>query len=58
MVLVSLYDYAIPLYDALPSPKLGPSWALASKKRNYEDLRVRSQHSALKGMEGHAKASG
>jgi len=42
MVLVSLYDYAIPLYDTLPSPKLGPRWALASKEHNYEDLRVRS----------------
>ncbi len=39
-------------HDATPSPKLGPRWASASKMRKYGDLRVRSQHSALKGVEG------
>ncbi len=44
--------------DTFPSPKLGPRWALVSKQRNCEDLRARSQLSALKGVEGRVEAPG
>jgi len=46
------------LIDATLSPWLDSQESNCVTKRKFGDLRVRSQHSALKGVEGRAKASG
>jgi len=43
--------------DATPSPKLGPRWP-NSRRWKFGDLRVRFQHSTLRGVEGRAEAPG
>jgi len=48
----------IKLADATPSPLLDPQESNYVTKRKFEDLRVRSQHSALKGVDGRVKAPG
>jgi hypothetical protein len=44
--------------DTLPSPKLGPKWALVFKTAELWGLEARSQLSALKGVEGRVEAPG
>jgi hypothetical protein len=45
-------------YDSTPSPLLDSQESNYVTKRKFGDLRVCSQHSALKGVEGRAKAPG
>jgi hypothetical protein len=44
--------------DTLPSHRLSLRWPWFLKQRNCGDLRVCSQLSALKGVEGHVEAPG
>jgi len=41
---------------ATPKSQARPKVASASRTRKFEDLKVCSQHLALKGVEGHAEA--
>ncbi len=52
----SKYFSCLIIYDVTPSPLSESQESNYVTKRKFGDLRVRSQHSTLKGVEGRAQA--